>query len=70
MTQNPPKKDKNLSGWQAPAVFKTSDFFSPTLATTEKQLAEENTQESTLKQTTKSSADDQTEDNSTHTTDR
>lgn len=69
MTQNPPKKDKNLSGWQAPAVFKTSDFFSPTLATTEKQLAEENTQEST-KQTTKSSADDQTEDNSTHTTDR
>lgn len=44
MTQNPPKKDKNLSGWQAPSVFKTSDFFSSTLQATEKQSAEENTQ--------------------------
>jgi len=69
MTQNPPKKDKNLSGWQAPAVFKTSDFFSSTLQATEKQSAEENTQEAT-KQSTESSADNQTDDNSSHTTDR
>ena len=69
MTQNPPKKDKNLSGWQAPAVFKASDFFSSTLQPTEKQSAENSTQEST-EQSTESSADNQTDDNSSHTTDR
>lgn len=69
MTQNPPKKDKNLSGWQAPSVFKTSDFFSSTLQATEKQSAEENTQELT-QQSTECSGDNQTDDSSSHTTDR
>ena len=69
MTQNPPKKDKDLSGWQAPAVFKTNDFFSSALQDTEKQSVDEDSQEST-KQSTTSSVDDQTDDNSSHTTDR
>ena len=70
MTQNPPKKDKNLSSWQAPAVFKTSDFFSSTLQVTEKQSAEEKTQEST-QQSTESSGDNQTDESSSrHTADR
>ena len=68
MTQNPPKKDKDLSGWQAPAVFKTSDFFSSTVQETEKQSTEDDTQEST-EQSTVSSADNQT-DNSSQTTER
>ena len=27
MKQSPPKKDKNLSEWKQPVIFKTSDFF-------------------------------------------
>lgn len=27
MKQSPPKKDKNLSEWKPPVIFKTSDFF-------------------------------------------
>jgi len=69
MKHNPPKKDRNLSGWQAPAVFKASDFFRSTLQATEKQSAEESTQELT-EQSTEPSADNQTDDNSSHTTDR
>lgn len=62
MTHNPPKKEKNLAGWQAPVIFKTSDFFGPT--STEKQSAGADTQQTTVK------SDDQTEDNSSQTTDR
>lgn len=72
MTQNPPKKDKDLSGWQAPAVFKTSDFFSSIVQETGKQSTEDDTQESTeqsTEQSTVSSADNQT-DNSSQTTER
>lgn len=71
MTQNPPKKDKDLSGWQAPAVFKTGNFFSSTVQETEKQSTEsteDGTQEST-EQSTVTSADNQT-DSSSQTTKR
>lgn len=64
MTQNPPKKEKNLSDWQAPVIFKTSDFFGPT--STEKQSAGGDTQETTVKSLPK----EQAEDNSSQSTDR
>ena len=65
MTQNPPKKEKNLSDWEAPVIFKTSDFFGPT--STEKQSAGEDTRETT-KETETTNSDDQTDDNSSQTT--
>ena len=67
MTQNPPKKE-NLTDWQAPVVFKTSDFFGPT--STEKQSTGDDTQESGKEMINSSPVADQTQESSNQTTDR
>lgn len=66
MKHNPPSKEKNLNDWQAPVIFKTSDFFGPR-STGEQSThgAQDSTQD-----TMELSADDKTEDSTAQTTDR
>ena len=65
MKPSPPKKEKHLGDWQAPDIFKTSDFFG--VSTAEEQSTDG--MEDSAQETQKSS-DEQTGENTTQSTDR
>ena len=61
-----PPKEKHLADWQAPVIFKTSDFFG--VSTAEEQSTDD--MEDSTQDTQKSSSDEQTGENTTQSTDR
>ena len=55
-----------MGDWQAPVIFKTSDFFG--VSTTEEQSTDD--MEDSAQETQKSASDEQTGENTTQSTDR
>jgi len=66
MKSSPPKKEKSLTDWQAPVIFKTSDFFG--LSSTEEQSTD--SAKDSAQDTEKLTSDDQMEESTTQITDR
>lgn len=66
MKPSPPKKEKHSAEWQAPVIFKTSDFFGE--STTAEQ-AKDGTEDS-AQETQTLSSDEPTEESGTQPTDR
>ena len=66
MKQSPPKKDKNLTEWKPPVIFKTSDFFGPPSS---KEQSTDNTHDPEKDTTVAVSSNEQSQDSKVQLTD-
>jgi len=66
MKQSPPKKDKNLSEWKPPVIFKTNDFFG---APSTKEQSTDNTCDPEKDTTVDVSSNEQSQDSKVQLTD-